>query len=85
MKYIIAHDLGTSGDKASLYTVEGEFIASAVCEYKTEYSHGCWAEQDPGKWWSAICLATQENHAGTEQKRCGMYCIIGTDDGMPVH
>lgn len=77
MKYIIAHDLGTSGDKASLYTVEGEFIASAVCEYKTEYSHGCWAEQDPGKWWSAICSATQEIMQGQNKKDVACIALSG--------
>lgn len=27
-KYLIAHDLGTSGDKASLFSIEGKLVKS---------------------------------------------------------
>ena len=32
-KYILAHDVGTSGNKATLYDREGKLIASALVEY----------------------------------------------------
>ena len=57
-KYLIAHDLGTSGDKATLYTTEGCYVDSVVSPYKTYYSNGCWAEQDPADWWKAVCEST---------------------------
>ena len=31
-KYLIAHDLGTSGDKATLFSVSGKLIKNVMCE-----------------------------------------------------
>ena len=38
-KYLIAHDLGTSGDKASLFSIEGKLVKSYTASYKTHYFH----------------------------------------------
>jgi len=58
--YVIAHDVGTGGNKASLVTPEGEVVASAVQEYPVLYPQPGWAEQDPeGHWWKAICATTK--------------------------
>ena len=54
-KYILAHDIGTSGDKASLFTTDGGFVDSVTVPYPTEYSNGNWAEQNPEGWWNAFC------------------------------
>ena len=35
MKYLLAHDIGTSGDKATLFSTEGQLIASQIAEYPT--------------------------------------------------
>lgn len=37
MTYILAHDLGTSGNKATIFSKEGELIASYVATYDTAY------------------------------------------------
>ena len=47
LKYLLAHDLGTSGNKATLFTTEGELIRSSTRAYPTRYYNGNWAEQDP--------------------------------------
>lgn len=60
MKYILAHDFGTSSDKASLFTTEGKFVKTKTVGYKTHYSNGTWAEQNPDDWWNAFCQ-TQRN------------------------
>ncbi|MEG1505562.1 MAG: hypothetical protein RR369_04425 [Lachnospiraceae bacterium] len=36
-KYIIAHDLGTSGDKATLFTEEGQLVASRTSTYEVHF------------------------------------------------
>ena len=54
-KYLIAHDLGTSGNKASLFTTEGQYIGSTISEYGTDYFNANWAEQNPLDWWHAVC------------------------------
>ena len=60
MKYILAHDLGTSGDKATLFTTDGVLFASCVQSYPCKYSNGNWAEQEPDDWYAAVCRATRE-------------------------
>lgn len=59
-QYLIAHDLGTSGDKATLFTAEGEMIRSAVVSYDVDFSGDKRAEQNPLDWWNAFCKATGE-------------------------
>ena len=59
MKYIIAHDLGTSGNKATLFSEEGTLIGSTVYAYGCHYFNDTWAEQDPSDWWRSICETTR--------------------------
>lgn len=56
--YLLAHDLGTTGNKAALFDETGKLIASAFEAYETFYDHPGWAEQDPQDWWTAVCRAT---------------------------
>lgn len=58
--YIIAHDLGTSGNKATLFTADGEMKQSQVVNYPVKFFNGNWAEQDPLDWWNAVCEATKK-------------------------
>ena len=59
-QYLLAHDLGTSGNKAVLYTPDGQLVASRNCPYDTHFFNGNWAEQNPQDWWQATCTSTQE-------------------------
>ena len=59
MRTILAHDLGTSGNKATLYSEEGAQLASATAAYPTRFFNGTWAEQDPEAWWRAVCDTTR--------------------------
>jgi xylulokinase len=56
--YLLAHDLGTTGDKATLFDEGGKLIASAFESYETYYDQPGWVEQDPESWWQAVCRAT---------------------------
>lgn len=58
-KYILAHDLGTTGNKATLYSSNGKLIASAFHSYETQYPQVNWAEQDSRDWWRAVCISTR--------------------------
>ena len=57
---ILAHDLGTSGNKATLYRADGTLVASCVHEYPTSYPQPGFVEQDPEDWWNAVCASTRE-------------------------
>jgi xylulokinase len=56
---ILAHDLGTSGDKASLHAADGSLLAARTEHYPTVFGAGGRAEQDPAAWWAAFCAATR--------------------------
>ncbi len=59
-QYIIAHDVGTSGDKAVLVDTEGTIRASAFHPYPVHYPRPDWAEQNPEDWWQAVTLTTRQ-------------------------
>jgi xylulokinase len=46
-QFILAHDLGTTGNKASLYDSAGKVLARSFYEYGTEYPDVNWVEQNP--------------------------------------
>ena len=54
-KYILAHDLGTSGNKATLFDLEGNLIKSAFYSYELITGSGNTAEQKADDWWRAVC------------------------------
>ena len=54
-QYIIAYDLGTGGNKASLYDVDGNCVADAFVGYETHYPAAGWHEQRPADWCCCSC------------------------------
>ena len=50
---IVACDLGTGGNKASLYDADGRCLAETFVPYPTGYPRPGWHEQAPGDWWDA--------------------------------
>lgn len=61
---IIAYDLGTGGNKASLYDGDGCCLAATFVPYATEYPQAGWHEQRPGDWWAAVVESTRTLLAG---------------------
>jgi len=59
-KVIVAHDMGTSSDKAVLITVHGEIIGEAKQHYPVHHPKPGWAEQNPDNWWDAVCATTRQ-------------------------
>lgn len=58
-QYLLAHDLGTTGNKATLFSADGELMGSDFSGYDTYYPRHNWAEQNPNDWWEATCVSTQ--------------------------
>lgn len=56
--YIIAHDLGTSGNKATLFSNDGVLVGSCFTGYATRYPRAGWAEQKQDDWWKAVLEST---------------------------
>lgn len=57
---ILAHDLGTTGDKASLHDDTGRTLATVTVDYPTRFAADGVAEQDPDDWWHAVRAATRQ-------------------------
>jgi xylulokinase len=75
MNHVLAHDLGTTGNKASLYDAEGRLVGSAFHGYETHYPHPAWAEQDPEDWWRAVCASTRKLLAQTGVAPGDVACL----------
>lgn len=92
-KYILAHDLGTSGNKATLFSEDGELIASQTSSYKTFYKSGNRAEQNPLDWWKAVKETTnllvkkvgKGNIAGVALSGQMMGCLCVDKSGKPLY
>ena len=91
-KYVIAHDLGTSGNKATLFDEDGTLVSSCVSSYNTVYVEGNRAEQNPHDWWKAIVETTQvllksvspDDIAGVALSGQMMGCLCVDKDGNPL-
>ncbi|MBP7584692.1 MAG: FGGY-family carbohydrate kinase [Spirochaetes bacterium] len=59
--YILAHDVGTTGNKSCLYRLGDriELVDSHLAEYPLYNVDGGGVEQKADEWWSAICAATK--------------------------
>ena len=93
--FILAHDLGTTGNKATLFSVDGALVASATREYPTHYPKDGWVEQDPEDWWQAVVLSTRElmekSGAAPRDITCVCFsglmmgCLLVDEKGTPLH
>lgn len=76
-KKLIAWDLGTGGNKASLYDENGNCLASDFHSYDTAYPNHGWHEQRPEDWWKAVVESTRKllQKTGADQNEivaCGI-------------
>jgi len=91
-RYLLAHDIGTSGNKATLFTSEGKLLKSVTSEYGTLYFNNNWAEQDPALWWAVVCSSTQELMQGIDPASVSviglsgqmMGCLCVDREGAPL-
>lgn len=76
---IIAHDLGTSGNKASLHDDTGRILANCTTGYPTHFAPDGVAEQDPDDWWRAVGEATRRllSQAGVSDSRIQAVALSG--------
>lgn len=83
-KFLLAHDLGTSGNKATLYSVDGQLIASKTIPYSTHFFRGNWAEQNPDDWWNAICESTRLLLQGINPDEIAVVSLSGQMMGCTI-
>ena len=56
---LLGIDVGTTGTKCSVYDFQGKRVASAYREYPMIHPRPGWTEQDPSRWWDAVCCNLQ--------------------------
>lgn len=91
-EYIVAHDLGTSGDKATLFTSAGKLVKSCVVPYQVHFFGKNCAEQDPNEWWKAVCRATKGVLEGIKASDVAAIsfsgqmqgCLMVNETGVPL-
>src|SRR5579885_2617266 len=90
-RYVLAHDVGTTGNKATLFDADGALVRSAFVPYATRYPHAGWAEQNPLDWWRALCQATgtllRESGVADADLACVVFSgqmmgAVAVDEGM---
>ncbi|MDR1766393.1 MAG: hypothetical protein LBR77_10045 [Lachnospiraceae bacterium] len=92
MKYIIAHDFGTSAAKSALITTDGQLVKTATAEYPTYREKEGWVEQDPEDWWKVFCANNRILTEGIDKNDILCVCNDGTtsdtvligEDGKPL-
>jgi len=68
-KFILAHDLGTTGNKATLFDETGECVASSFSGYETFFPDALSVEQEPRHYWEAVVHSTRELIAKSGAKK----------------
>ena len=82
--YILAWDLGTAGNKASLYDVEGQCLASSYVPYETHYPAPGWHEQRPEDWWRAVVDSTAQLLVEAQVDRGEIACCGSSGHSLGV-
>lgn len=91
-QYILAHDLGTSGNKAVLYAMDGRLVRSTSWSYELLIPAANWAEQRADDWWTAVCETTKELLRDIPNTQIAaisfsgqmMGCLCVDDHGVPL-
>ena len=95
--YILAYDIGTTGVKTCLFSVDStiKMIDGASAGYGLYILENGGAEQDADEWWNAMCSTTREIFGRSEVKPeqvAGIsFCsqmqgfILTDEEGVPVH
>jgi xylulokinase len=73
--YIVAHDVGTSGNKAVLVDTEGRVHGKCYQPYATYYPRPGWGEQEPADWWGAVSKTTRLLLERTAVSPADVICI----------
>ncbi|MBR5627294.1 MAG: hypothetical protein IKW74_06715, partial [Thermoguttaceae bacterium] len=75
MALILAFDLGTGGNKASVFDSSGRYVASEFVEYPTTYPCVGWHEQAPEDWYQAVVTSTRKLLAHPEIDPREISCL----------
>ena len=84
MKYISSYDLGTGGTKASLFSEEGQSLASSFVPCNNFYPASGFHEQKPEEWWDIVVRSTQGLSAKTYIDLNDIVCLAVSGHSLGV-
>ncbi|MFC1717876.1 FGGY-family carbohydrate kinase, partial [Candidatus Poribacteria bacterium] len=84
METIIAYDLGTGGNKASLYSADGVCLESVFVPYPTYYPYTGWHEQKPEDWWHAVVESTKNLLSESTIPKDTIRCLALSGQSLAV-
>lgn len=61
---LLGIDIGTSGCKIALFSLDGAVVCSVTEEYPVYYPAPGYVEQEPDEWWDAVCRGTKRMISG---------------------
>lgn len=79
---IIAHDLGTSANKATIHNDKGEILYTTQVSYTVNYGTHGESEQNPQDWWNAVVQATRELVSKVNSHKIEAICVSGQMMGV---
>ncbi len=87
---LLGIDIGTTGTKCTFYDFSGHAVSSGYQEYRMIHPKENWTEQDPLKWWNAVCsnikLCIEDDGIDTSRVACAAVSstnavmLIGKND-----
>jgi len=75
-------DLGTSGVKVGAIDAEGQLLARAEAQYRTESPQPGWVEQTPEEWWAACAGAIKEVVLQVDRALVQGVCVAGQSPAL---
>ena len=63
--FILTYDIGTTGNKCTVFDEEGKKVWSTVSGYDTIYPQPGWSEQRPEDFWRSVIEATRNSLKNT--------------------
>lgn len=58
--YILTFDVGTTGNKCTIFNPDGTSLASVTVPYGTDYPQPGWAQQNPLQYWESVIQGMKE-------------------------
>ena len=81
--YILTYDIGTTGNKCTVFDGNGQEVMATSVPYDTIYPKPGWSEQDPHAFWQSVVTGTREliNRFGLHPKDIAVIGISGHMNG----
>ena len=72
---ILTYDIGTTGNKCTIFSIEGKTLASVTVPYETDYPKPGWSQQNPEQYWNSVVQGTRELVAAAPDLTGNISCI----------